>query len=63
MMEASQARAGKHRRFWIRLGLDWPAIRRVLVQTIVNAVLMKIGNVLTDQASQMLLVQRNHVVQ
>ena len=63
MMETAQARAGKHRRFRTGLGLNRPASRRILAETVVNAVLVKIGNVITHQASQMLFVQRNHMVE
>jgi len=63
MVETAQARAGKHRRFRARLLLDRSAIRCVLAETVVNAVLVKVGNVIPDQASQMLFVQRNHMVQ
>jgi hypothetical protein len=63
MMETAQASAGEHRRFRARLLLDRPAIRCVLAETIVNTVLVKIGNVIADQASQVLFVQRNHVIE
>jgi hypothetical protein len=63
MMETAQASAGKHRRFRARLLLDRPTIRCVLAETIVNTVLVKIGNIIADQASQVLFVQRNHVIE
>jgi hypothetical protein len=63
MMETAQAGAGKHSRFRTRLVLNRPAIRRILAETIVNAVLVKIGHVITNQASQMLFVQRYHLVE
>ena len=63
MMETAQAWAGKHRRFRTVLGLNRPVSRRILAQTVVNAVLVRIGNVITHQASQMLFVQRNHMVE
>jgi len=56
MMQTAQARAGKHRRFRTRLVLDWPAIRCVLAETVVNAVLVKVGDVITDKTAQMLFV-------
>ena len=63
MMETTQSRVGKHCRFRTGLGLNRPASRRILAETVVNAVLVKIGNVITHQASQMLFVQRNHMVE
>jgi hypothetical protein len=63
MMETAQARAGKHRRFRPRLLLDRSAIRCVLAETVVSALLVKVGNVSPDKASQMLFVQRNHIAQ
>ena len=63
MVETAQARAGNHRRFRTWLVLDRSAVRRVLAETVVNAVLVKIGNVLPEQASQMLFVQRNHMIE
>ncbi len=35
----------------------------VLVEGVVNAVLVKVEDVITDKAQQMLFVQRDHVVQ
>jgi hypothetical protein len=58
MMETAQARAGKHGGFVTRPILNWPAIRRVLPETIVNAVLVEVGDVLTDQTARVLFVQR-----
>ncbi len=63
MMETAQALARKHGRVRTGLGLNRPAIRRILAETVVNAVLVKIANVITHQASQMLFVQRNHLVE
>jgi hypothetical protein len=56
MMETAQAHAGNDRRFRTRLVLNRPRIRRVLAETVVNAILMKIGDVFPDQPSQMLFV-------
>jgi hypothetical protein len=56
MMETAQAHAGNDRSFRARLVLNRPVIRGVLAETVVNAILMKIGDVFADQPSQMLFV-------
>jgi hypothetical protein len=40
-----------------RLCLDWPLLRRILLQGIVNAVLMVVANILSDKSAQLLHVQ------
>lgn len=45
------------------LWLDWPLIRRILAQRIVDAVLMIIADVIANQAAKMLLIQRDDVVE
>ena len=56
MMETAQAPATNDCRFRTRLVLNRPRIRRVLTETVVNTILMKIGDVFPDQPSQMLFV-------
>ena len=56
-------RARKHRCLRTRLLLDGPTIWCVLVETVVNAVPVKVGHVITDQTTQVLIVQRNHMIQ
>lgn len=63
MMKTAQAGAPDDRCFWKRLLFDWSAIGCVFVETVVNAVFVKVADVVTDQASQMLFVQRDHVIE
>ena len=63
MMQTAQARAGNHRRLRTRLFFDCPAMRRVFATRVVNAVLVKVGDVFPDQPPQVPFVERNHMVQ
>ena len=63
MMETAQARARNHRRLGRRLLLNWPAIRSVLVEGVVNPIFAIIADVISDQPPKMLFVERNHVVE
>ena len=63
MMETAQTRTGNHSRVRTRLLFDWPAIRCVLIEAVVNPIFVKVGNVVTDEAPQVLFVQRDDVVQ
>jgi len=49
MMKTTQTRTGNQGRFRTRLLFDGPAIRRILAETVVNAVLVEVGNVIADQ--------------
>ena len=42
---------------------DWPVMRGVLREAVVNPILVIVRNVFTDEAPQVLFVQGNHVVQ
>ena len=63
MMETAQARARSHRRLRTRLLFDRPAIRCVLTEAVVNPIFVKVGNVITHEAPQVLFVQRDHVIE
>ena len=63
MMQPAQAGGGNNRRLRTRLLFDWPAMRRVFAKRVVNAVLLKVGDVFPDQPSQVPFVERDHVVQ
>ena len=63
MVEAAQSRQRSNRGITGRLWLDGPPIRGVLVQGIVNAVLLVIAYVITDQAAKVLLIQRDEVIE
>ena len=49
-MKTTQAGAGNHRRLRRRLILDWPAVRCVFAEAVVNTIVVKVGNVITDEA-------------
>jgi len=63
MMETAQARAGNHSRVRRRLLFDRPAMRCVLTEAVVDTIFVKAGNVIPDQAPQVLFIERDHVVQ
>ncbi len=54
MMQTAEARAGDYCRLGTRLFLYWPALRGVFVERVVNAGLLKVGNVFPDQPSKCL---------
>ena len=49
MMETTQARTANHSRVRRWLVLDWAAIRRILFQRVVDAVLVVVAHVISDQ--------------
>ncbi len=57
MMETAQARARNHRRLGRRLLLNWPAIRSVLVEGVVNPIFAIIADVISDQPPKMVFVE------
>ena len=63
MMEPAHTWQRNQPRISRRLCLDGPMVRRILVQRIVNSVLVIILDVITDQAPQVLLIQRDHMVE
>ena len=63
MMESAQAGLRNHDRIRRRLPLDRTAIRRVLIESIVDAILVVITDVVTYQPAEMLFVQRDDVVE
>ena len=63
MMESAEASARIHGCLPRWPLFDWPVIRRVLREAVVNPILVKVRNVVTDEAPQVLFVQGNHVVQ
>jgi len=62
MMESAQAGVGDDDRIRRRLRLHRAAARRVLLQGIVDAILVVIAYVITNEPAQVLFVQRDHVV-
>src|SRR5438105_3959816 len=63
MMESVQPRARNHRCLRRLLLFEWPVMRGVLREAVVNPIVVKVGNVVTNEAPQVLFVQGNHVVQ
>ena len=63
MVQATEARQGSHFCGRRRLRFDYPLVRGVLFERVVNAVLMVIAHVITHQAEQMSFVQRDDMVQ
>ena len=63
MVQPAQPGMGNQGRFRGRLLLDWPSIRRIFCQRIVDAVLMAVAGVLTHEPAQVLLVQRDDMVE
>ena len=63
MMESAQAGVGDYDRIRRRLRLHWAPTRRVLLQRIVSAILVVIAHVITNEPSQVLFVQRDHLVE
>jgi hypothetical protein len=62
-METAQTRTGNHDPVRRRLPLDLASIRGVLAQGVMNAVVVIIVHVVSDQPPQMLFVQRDDVVE
>ena len=63
MMQAAKPGTGDHHRRRRRPFLDGTMIRCVLVESIMNSVLLEIGNILSEQTAQMALVQRDDMVE
>src|SRR5437762_12466171 len=63
MMETADARERNHPRSVAWIVFSGTPIGSVLAEPIVRAVLMVIANVVPKQSSQVLFVQRNHMVQ
>ena len=63
MKEAAQPGVGNHDRVRRRLPLDRAAIRRILFQGVVNAVLVAVAHIISDQPAKMLLVQRDDMAE
>ena len=63
MMESAEASARIHGCLPRWPLFDWPVMRGVLREAVVNPILVKVRNVVTDEAPQVLFVQGNHVVQ
>ena len=63
MMEAAQLGVGIQDRVRRRLVLDRAAIRRILFQGVVDAVLVVVAHVISDQPAKMLLVQCDDMVE
>ncbi len=63
MMQTTQTRAGNHRGPRIRFLLDRPTIRSVFVERVVDAVLLKVSDVVSHQPPQVSFVERDDMVQ
>src|SRR5947209_17405092 len=63
VMKPACPRHGDHRRVRCRLRLDRSTVWRVLPQGIVNAILMVVGHVCSNQPVEMAFVQRDDVVE
>ena len=63
MMESAETRAAHHRRPRRRPVLDRSPIRRIHFQRVVNAVIVMVVDVIADRSPEMLLVQRDDVVE
>ena len=63
MVQSAQPRAGNHGRVRCRFLFDRSAIRSVLGQGIVNPIFLMIVDVVADQPSKVLLIQRDHVIE
>ena len=63
MMQAAQAWAGDDRRLRTRPLLDRPAQRRVFGERVVDAVALKVVDVFSQQPSQVLFVEWDHMVE
>src|SRR5215471_17148658 len=63
MVEPAQPRHRDHLRIHSRPLFHLPLVRRVLPQRVVKAILMMVVGVVSHDATQMLLVQRNHLIQ
>ena len=55
-METTQSSTRNQSRLRTRLVFHWPAIRGVLTQGVVNAILVEVGDVVADESPQMLVV-------
>ena len=56
VMQTTQARVGNHQRLRTRFVFDWPAIRGVLAEGVVNAALVIVGYILTNQPPKVPLI-------
>jgi len=63
MMQTTKAGQGSHVCSCGRLRLDWPFVRGVLFERVVNTVLMVVAHVITHEPEQMSFVQRDDMVQ
>ena len=63
MVQASEPWHRYHTRPGRRPLLDWPQVGSVLVQLIVNAILVMVPDVVVDDPSEMLFIQRDDVIE
>jgi hypothetical protein len=63
MVQTAQPRTGEHDGVRCRPLLDWASVRRILVRGVVDAVLMIIAGITTNQPPETLLVQRANVAE
>jgi len=63
MVKPTEARSRNHDRDRGRLWRDWPLLRRIPLQGIVDAVQMVVAHIIADQSAQMLLIQCDNMVQ
>ena len=62
-METTQSSTRNQSRLRTRLVFHWPAMRCVLTECVVNAILVEVGDVIANKSPQMLVVQWNYVIQ
>ena len=63
MVQSTQARHRYHGRRRSRPLFHWPAVRRVLLQGVVNAVVVVVPHVFAHEPAKVWLVQRDDMVQ
>ena len=63
MMKATQPGTGDHSRGRRRLAFHGPSIRRVLIEGIVNPVVVRVVDVITNEPPEMLFVQRDDMIE
>ena len=63
MMEPAQPGTRDDSRGLRRSLLDWTRVRRIFFQRVVNAVVVVVVHVLTEESNQVSLAQRDHMIQ
>ena len=63
MVQATEARHRSHICASCRLRLDWPLVRGVFLERVMNSVLLVVTHIITQEPDQMSFVQRDDMVQ